>query len=254
MKKTKALQDLGLSEIAAHIYTYLLEHKRVTVLEIARGTGVARTNVYYNMNQLKDAGLVGEAIEGRKKYFVPESPSNLITMIQKKKDLALDIAGILEEDFKKNKYESKIRFGYGKEDFKKFSQELLESKEKITRQFIDFEALANYGDPIFLKKFWKERADKKIKAKIICSNRSFKKIKKEMIHTPVENIKKLRELRYLPEGVNFQLSLAVFDNKVHFFAPPSEGYIFSFESPAFADTIKRLHDLLWKISTEKPIK
>jgi sugar-specific transcriptional regulator TrmB len=108
--KEKLLENLGLKDTTVKIYLYLLKAKKATVLEVAKETGVARTNIYNNVSRLIQMGLVGEAIEGGKKFLIPESPNNLINFVRTKEDIAKQAAGLLQADFETNKYESKIRF------------------------------------------------------------------------------------------------------------------------------------------------
>lgn len=245
MKKTKLLEDIGLNETTAKIYLYLLKNKKATILEVARGTGIARTNIYHNIKMLIDNNLIVEAVEKGKKLLVPEKPNNLVKMIKKKEIIAKEIAEILLPDFEKNKYESKIRFAYGSEGFKMSADELLNSKEKIIRQFIDFESSNRYASNKYLEKHWLKRVSKKIEAKIICSEQSINFSNKNL--TDIENIKKLREVRFIPK-LHFNFSIAVVDDKVHFFAPPNEGFIFIFESKSFSNTIKNIFEFLWNQS------
>lgn len=249
MKKTQLLENLGLSTIAATIYLHLIEAKRATVLDIARDTGVSRTNVYYNTNKLKDMGLIGEAIEGKKKYLIPEPPQKLIFMLQKKKDLAVDVASLLEEDYKKNKHESKIEFGYGPESFKKFAEQVIHTKEKPVRQMVNFSALTSYTSQKYMEAYWRRRVENNVPVRVLSRHVDRTLITKQSRNkTEIENIKMLREIRFLPADVKIELSIITFDNKVQFFAPAEEGYMFTFESPSFANTVKTIFDYLWTIS------
>lgn len=248
MKKIAMLEQLGINETAAKIYLFLLKNKKSTVLDISKGTGIARTNIYHNIENLKNLNLIGVGIEGRKKYFFPESPEKLVTAVKAKERVALDLSEVLMEEYKKNRYESKIKFGYGKEDFKKHALTILNSNEKTVRQFINYDHLKSYGSNAFMNNFWKQRSSANIQARIICSYKNFKQSSQLEAINEIKNIIQLREIKYLPEKTTFDLSIAVFDDTVIFFAPPKEGYMFSFESPAFSDMIKKIHDILWKIA------
>ena len=86
--KEKLLENLGLKSTAVQIYLYLLNAKKATILEVAKETGIARTNIYNNVARLIQMGLVGEAIDSGKKFLVPESPNNLINFVKSKESIA----------------------------------------------------------------------------------------------------------------------------------------------------------------------
>jgi len=244
----RLLEELGLREAAAAIYLHLLESKKATILEIAQHTGIARTNIYHNCRVLIKMNLVSQVIEGKRKFLVPESPDNLVSMIHAKSEVAKQAARILQGDYEKGKYEAKIRFGEGEEGFKKFAEEVLEAKEHPVRQIIAHSALTGFVSKRYLVQYWQRRARKGIPIKILIP---FKE--KNLVHTGItvtDNIKMLREFRFLPDGLDLKLSLVAFDDKVIFFAPPTEGYSFIFESAAFTQTVKNIFDFLWGVSEQ----
>lgn len=240
------LESIGLTETQAKIYLYLIKNKKSTILEISRGTNIARTNIYYNINKLIENGLIIEVIERGKNYLSPEHPENLVKMIRNKEKTALEISNLIKDEFKKNKYETKIKFSHGSEGFKKFSEEILNAKEKTIRQIVGYEILTKYTSQSYLNKYWRKRTDKKIQVKILCPYKD-KNIAKQK-YNDINHIKNLREVRFLPKNLDFTLSIITFDNKINFFAPPEEGYHFIFESASFSKSIKNLFDFLWDIS------
>lgn len=246
-KKYILLKKLGIKDTAAQIYLYLLENKKASVLQVSRETGIARTNVYHNLSYLIEMGLVGEAIEGTKKYLIPEHPDNLINYIKAQENVAKEVATLLGDDFLKNRYESKIRFASGPEGFKKFAEIMLNTEEKIIRQILSPEQMNNYATENQLRKIWAKRTKKGILAKVLIPEKEIinKIVRKRSKKT---DILQLREIRILPKQIDFNVSFAVYDNKVNFFSPKEEDYIFLFESPAFSSTIKSIFDFIWKTS------
>lgn len=70
----KELQNLGLSEKEAKVYTTSLELGPDTVQNIAKESGINRATTYVQIGTLKEKGLISEFEKGKKTYFVAESP------------------------------------------------------------------------------------------------------------------------------------------------------------------------------------
>lgn len=246
IQQTKLLKELGMKDIAIAIYLFLLKKKQATILEISRGTGISRTNIYQHIPPLVQANLIGESIEGKKKTFYIEHPENLSKMVEQKLDIAKQATELFLPDFKNNHQIPNIRFGHGKEGFKKFCQETLHSKEKILYQIVNLSHLHGYSSRTYLEQYWRQRVKKGIHVKILTPSDNKTFIKNDT--NEVNNINFLREVRFLPENFDPSMAFMVFDTTVQFFAPPSEGYIFSFESDSFSNSIKSFFNFLWDLS------
>ncbi len=246
MKNEQLLKDIGLNDIASKIYLFLLDEKKSTILDIARGTKIARTSVYSNIELLKQWELVGQAIDGKKKYIYPESPSNLINVIQIREKLAEQAVKKLLPSFEKDKSENKIKFGYGEEGFKQFANDMINSGEKDILQFISLDSLLGYSNKKFLESHWEQRKKENINIKILMPYSD--KQKTEKMTNKINNIKYLREMRFLPPTVKLEMSFVVFKNKIQFFSPPNEGYMFQFQSDSFKNTMESMFNFLWGIS------
>ncbi|MGB0757207.1 MAG: TrmB family transcriptional regulator [Patescibacteria group bacterium] len=248
MKNTTLLRKIGLNDTAIAIYLYLLEQKKATILDVSRATKVARTSVYNNIELLKEWNLVGEAIEGTKKYLYAESPSNLVNAVRMKEKIAQQAAELLLPTFEKDRYESKIQFGYGEEGFRKFAYDMLESGEKDVRQIINSKSLFTYSNNKFLQKHWDERKKRGIAVKILMKSSDKKFISADT--NTIKNIEYLRQIKFLPTQITIDTSFIIYGDYITFFAPPEEGYVFRFQSNSFVSTIKSIFDYLWDVSEE----
>lgn len=248
MKILNLLSQIGLSGSAAKVYLYLIEAKKSTILEIARNTGIARSNVYTAIVTLKKTQLVSEAIEGKKKFFVPESPEHLELSARLKEVIARQAAQLLLPEFKKERYEAKIKYFEGEEGVKKTIYETLDSKERILRALGSLQTLYESFPPKERSRFIQARVKKRISLRMLDSfeNKPFHEQDKDL--SSISNIRQLREVRFLPLEVGFDFYIMTIDDKVLFFAPAKEGYSFSFKSPSFSKTMKIIFDFLWSIS------
>jgi sugar-specific transcriptional regulator TrmB len=248
MQKEQLLRELGFKSSLIKIYLYLLENKKATVLNVARGTGIARTNVYNNLPALKKLNLIGESIEGGKKLLFPEEPKNLINAILAKEKIAQEAVALLDQDYKKNKYEAQVKFYYGPQGIKNMLSELLTCQEKKMRAMGGYSAGVNSISRRAAVNFFKKRTAAKISVQALHNRQDLEDIRLDKSHSAVANIKYLRDVKILPPNISVNLQIIAFDNNVVFYAPPEEGYVFIFESPAFANSIKSLFDFLWEMS------
>jgi predicted transcriptional regulator len=83
---TKALLQLNLTEKEVATYVILLQNGSMSAQDISRETGVNRVSIYSAIDELKSKGLLSESRKGKKKLFVAESPENLKTFLEGKKE------------------------------------------------------------------------------------------------------------------------------------------------------------------------
>ncbi len=79
------LQDFGLSEKEAKVYLASLELGKATADQLAKHAGIVRSTSYTQIESLMKQGLMSTFDEGKKTYFVPESPEHLTRIIEKQK-------------------------------------------------------------------------------------------------------------------------------------------------------------------------
>lgn len=82
----RELQHLGLSEKEAYVYVASLELGPAAVQDISHKSKVNRATTYVMIESLIDRGLMGSFVKGKKRYYTPETPERLrsILRLQKK--------------------------------------------------------------------------------------------------------------------------------------------------------------------------
>ena len=80
------LNEISLTKSESKVYLYLLEEGLTTPPQLARGTGIARTNCYNILEKLKNEGLIKEQEKGKRKAYIANDPESLLRTIQKKKE------------------------------------------------------------------------------------------------------------------------------------------------------------------------
>jgi len=112
------LKELNLTKSECKVYLYLLEDGLSTPPQIARGTGIARTNCYNILVRLKDEGLIEEQEKGARKAYIASDPEALLRSIQKKKETVERLLPDLRALYTVQKNKPKIRFYDGFEQVK----------------------------------------------------------------------------------------------------------------------------------------
>jgi sugar-specific transcriptional regulator TrmB len=85
MNLEKELQEVGLPEKEAKVYIAMLELGRATAQDIAKKADVNRATTYFVMENLMKKGLASAIDEGPRQYFLPEDPSQIEAIFEKKR-------------------------------------------------------------------------------------------------------------------------------------------------------------------------
>lgn len=124
------LKHIGLNRGEAAQYLYVLEHGQSTPPQIAKGTGITRTNTYHILRRLKDTDIIEEQRKGKRKSYIASDPSSLLRTLSKKKEVVERILPDLRGLYTIQKNKPQIRFYDGGEQVKEIFYDILETKEK----------------------------------------------------------------------------------------------------------------------------
>lgn len=81
---TELLVQIGLSEVQAKIYLYLIKHGQSTPTEIATGVDENRTTVYSAAEKLEKLGIISQKDRGKVSAYIPNHPSVLESLAEKR--------------------------------------------------------------------------------------------------------------------------------------------------------------------------
>lgn len=79
------LRKLGLKEKEVDVYLAGLALGMTTVQNIAKQAGVTRPTTYETISGLQEKGLFGETKQGKKRYFVAQSPEKILSILRLQK-------------------------------------------------------------------------------------------------------------------------------------------------------------------------
>lgn len=254
METINALQQFGLNEKQAGVYRVCLELGSASVQKIARKAGVERTNAYYVLENLERLGLVSRTTKNRKTVFAALNPQNLESILikqkiqlehqldDKKEKLAI-LLPQLQALYQSAGLKPKITFYEGREGIKIiFWQTLKKGVKEILYLWPAKDMMEILGRED-VEKYIEERIALKIKSKVL-------RVKaKEIIYKKSGHGQQyLRELRFVPPYLDFNLGLMIYKDKVAIIFSKQEDFALLIESQEFAKLQKALFESLWKIS------
>ncbi|MEZ4180273.1 MAG: helix-turn-helix domain-containing protein [Candidatus Doudnabacteria bacterium] len=242
------LQNLGLSEKEAKVYTASLQLGPETAQNIAKHSKVNRATAYVQIDSLKEKGLMSEFSKGKKTFFTAEDPEILSRLMDKEQ---------VELNFRKQKLDDllpelskyyvnisaeqerpSIRFFEGSDGIAQIRKDFLRTKNQTIYGFMDFDQVMhklvkNQED------YTAERVKRKIQSRILYTR---SKGEQELDNDP----KKLRKLKFVKKTeMPFESDITIYQNKVAIISYKSEAVGVIIENKAFAMTMKTIFNLLW---------
>ena len=236
----KELKELGFDEKEAIIYIALLELGPSPVAMIAKKTGIKRTGIYYDLENLKEKGYISETIENKKKKYIAEDPERIKTIFQGRVERLNQIIPDLTNLATTNLSKPSVRYFVGKEGLKTMFWDSLSLQKKS-------EILAFVSDepekalPEFTKAYRTKRIKKKILYKgIIKENKRAKELKRHS--------KRLYfEFKLIPESLfDPKLEINIYGNKIVFASFEYELLGVMIESKIIADAMRQIFNLVWE--------
>lgn len=128
MELDKDLRAYGLSKSEIKVYLYLLECGLATPPQIAKGTGIARTNTYHLLRSLAEKDVIEEQKRGKRKAYFASDPEVLIFRHEKKKDALEKLLPELAGLYQNQKNKPRVRYFDGWPEVKTMWSEMLAAK------------------------------------------------------------------------------------------------------------------------------
>lgn len=149
------LRHFGLHKSEIKIYLYLLENGLSTPPAIAKGTGIARTNCYNILRELKEKGLLIEQEQQKRKAYLAADPDALSRSLDEKRELVNRMLPDLRGLYTVQKNKPKIKFYEGFEQVKQVYWMALSTKNKKIVGLGSTKELADL-DPFFFHRYIQE--------------------------------------------------------------------------------------------------
>jgi len=235
------LTRLDLTDSGAKLYRTLLREGDGTASAIATEAGINRRLAYDRFESLIEQGLVSYVDKENKRVYKPTDPHRLEELIEDRRQEVKDLQGAVEgimpqllRQYNAGDEEREVKILEGKEGIKQLFNDELRKGETIylIGSPIEAEDLLEH----FLPSWSKRRAEKGIEMQGV-----FEHQMRGMVgeRAPVED-------RYLPEGDESSVSIAIYADTVGITFWIDDPLVIMIEDPAAADSFMGYFQLVWE--------
>lgn len=168
------LEHIDLADKEVKTYLALVANGALTAEQIAKTTGLNRSTVYVQIEELSEMGLVSAVKDGKKTLFTAESPENLEDIIERRaqriRQQKVEVESMVPElmqTFAKRGARPGIRMFQGKSGLAALRNEILEHTDAQIKVLTNADLFYQVADPKDLESYDKKRKSKQIKSKVI---------------------------------------------------------------------------------------
>lgn len=238
-----ALQKIGLSEKEAKVYLAALELSQSPVQKIAAKAKVNRATTYVILEGLMKKGIITTYEQGKKRFFVAETPQALKNIISQQQDELNKkeelLKGLLPELYSvHNLMPNKpvVRFYEGKEGLKSMRNEFLEMKSKEAYLIYSPHSVKDVFTEDEIREHRERRIAAGIKTKAIYCDKGSDKLQ---VH--------LSDIRRVPEDrFPFTSDVTIWEDKVMIASLRGSISGVIIQSQAIADTFRSIFKLAFE--------
>jgi sugar-specific transcriptional regulator TrmB len=236
----KDLRTIGLKKNEIEIYYYLLQNGLSTPPQIAKGTGILRTNCYNILQTLKEKDIIEEQKKGSRQIYLARDPEALKLTLQKKVEAVDRILPDLRALYTTQKNKPSFRFFEGFEEVKQIYDLTLNAEDIYATGSTD---KLNELDPKFFKSYIKKVFNKKI----IFYDLLPASAKQKSANMIKEITNSLYEARFLPEQYKENLTdLLIWDDNIALIALDEPIFGTVITNKSLAQTFKTLLKIIWE--------
>ena len=232
MTNNEELKQAGLTENESKVYIALIDLGPSLAGQISRKTGMHRRTVYDTTEMLIKKGLVGYMLKNNRRLFQASNPQRILEIIREKQNLLAPLISQLSEKFVSTKEKEETNFYKGKEGLKTVFEDQLSAKEIL---ILGASPKAYEVLQFYFKWYDKARKEKKIKARIISTSKSIKRIP-------------LAEIKYLPEKYSNPVSVNIYGDKVAIILWANVPLAIVIKNKEISEGYKNYFELLWNIA------
>ncbi|MGD1003065.1 MAG: helix-turn-helix domain-containing protein [Minisyncoccia bacterium] len=123
----RGLSAFGLVQNEATIYAALLKSPKMTISEIARGTGLKRATCYQYLDALLVKDFILRIPVGKRTFYGAVRPQKLLNAAKKRFATLETLADEMEKQYDAATHKPKVRFHEGKRDIKNIYEEMFKT-------------------------------------------------------------------------------------------------------------------------------
>lgn len=247
------LIQTGLDEKAASVYTALLNGGESSVLDIAKRSGLKRTNIYNILEDLKEKNLVTEVTNGKTAKYFPNSPKEIEKLIELKSTMIRHaklnyeiLINSLLSQYKLNEHKPLINFYEGLDGLKKLYDDINTTGEDFLLIRSTYEDDSREIDELSAKQIV-EQVKRNMHVKVIGPVGNLEETK--ALYTKYDK-PRLVEERYI-KNFPFDLpaQIIIYGTKIAISAIRNEIVITIIDNKEISDTFRIIFDFIWTYAT-----
>lgn len=237
----RVLQMLGLAKNERKVYVDVVKSGNSSALEIAKRTGIHRTNVYDALRQLEKKGFIVEVVEENKRFFTARDPAEMteyVSQIRREVEAIIPDLKAMSREKPEEKNVESVSISKGTLAIRHALLELLELNKPIMISGGSKEAVEAFGIP-FLSEFHKKRIKKKVEMHHLYH---------QDMPQRISNLNKMKytSARYLPRKYDSAVSTAVCGDTVLLFILTKPISMIKIKNAKIADTYAKFFEILYK--------
>ena len=250
MINIETLRQLGLKKNEAKIYLALLQLGETTIIPLSKEAELPRTTCYSVIDRMAKKGLLSKTSRGAHTYLSPASPEKIHeitisneTEAKNQRQLAEQIVPSLINFANETSGKPKIQYFSGKQGIRAIFEDLFTSEEFKSYYLGSIKKCVEIAGENFMKD-WVKR---KTQAGIFSYGIRIES-EEELKTTFRSSRKRMRQIKFAPQGAEFPVYIAVYGKKVVFITSKKEGFGLIITSKDFAITFKSMFDIIWQAS------
>ena len=244
---SRILEEYGLSGKEIRIYLLLVRERELTAYETAKKTGIHRSTAYDILDKLIEKGFVSSVIKRKKKYYVINELSKIISFVKEKEAMLSSLLPKLEMLKKGQEVSVELLEGIEGQKEHNFTLFELAKKGKVKELYIIGNGPApTLASEIYIEKLLSEaKKHKKIKAieykGIWDSNFRNKEIVKRFEHFGQNKF-----LKNLPSKV----TTVIYGEYIALLFTIDKPYVIRIKNKIIAEEYRFYFNILWKAAKE----
>lgn len=227
------LKQAGLTKNESKVYQALLEQGPSLAGQISRKCGLHRRTVYDTTEMLIKKGHIGYILKNNRRIFQASSPQKFLDILKEKENTIQEALPEMLQFYQQTKEKQETNFYKGTAGLKTIFEDQLENNKQKEILILGASESAFEVLPFYFKWYDKDRVKKKIKVRIIASQK-LKKIP-------------FSETRFLPQKYTNPLAINIYKDKVAIILwSKQEPLAIVIKNKEISESYKKYFELMWK--------
>lgn len=235
---------MGLSRHAAELYLAALETGPMTMNELSRAIGVARTALAKPIGELVEAGLFLKTPRGKRLFYSPANPQELPSLLERKKQALEELAASLLQQISAPESDIQVRWYSGISGIQTATRELFRRGRGNFRQFENADTYEHIG-VMFGKEIMELRIKQKRTNKLIIIG-----TKEKTGWYADRLVRQKDELREVvavsSEEYPFHANIALTDNMTLIFEYKKKPFALLIDNLLVTQSLATIHQMVWE--------